>query len=78
MTTSGLQIRAARGFLDWERRDLAREAFVPLFSIERLENGQMPTGELATALAAIQATPAAKGIEFSDEHGVLSVKLKSK
>jgi len=50
----------------------------PLFSIERLENGQTPPGELATALAAIQATLTAKGIEFSHEHGVLSVKLKSK
>ena len=70
--------RLARGFLRWERRDLAREAVGPLFSIERLESGEKPVGELTTVLAAIQATLKAKGIEFTEDDGVLGVRLHPK
>jgi ribosome-binding protein aMBF1 (putative translation factor) len=37
---SGLQIRAARGLLCWDRRDLARKSVVPLSMIERIETGE--------------------------------------
>jgi hypothetical protein len=36
---TGRQIRAARGFLAWDRRDLANKAVVTLYTIERLETG---------------------------------------
>jgi hypothetical protein len=31
------QIRAARGFLAWDRRDLAKKAVVTIYTIERIE-----------------------------------------
>jgi hypothetical protein len=31
---TGLQIRAARAFLVWDRRDLSRKAVVPLGTVE--------------------------------------------
>src|SRR6516165_12826479 len=37
---SGAQIRAARGFLCWDQRDLAMMAGVPLFAVERIETGE--------------------------------------
>jgi transcriptional regulator with XRE-family HTH domain len=36
----GLQIRAARGLLCWNRRDLARKSVVPLSMIEQIETGE--------------------------------------
>jgi hypothetical protein len=73
----GLQVRAARAFLVWDRRDLARRAVVPLSVIERIEMGEKITGRLAKALPALQATLEAAGIEFldGDEPGV---KLRAK
>jgi hypothetical protein len=50
---SGLQLRAARGFLCWDQRDLAMMARVPLIAVEQLETRVEPTSELAGALAAI-------------------------
>jgi hypothetical protein len=52
---SGLQIRAARGFLCWDRRDLARKSVVPL-----------STGALNAGLSAIKKALEAEGIEFID------------
>jgi hypothetical protein len=68
----GLQVRAARAFLVWDRRDLARGAVVPLSVIERIEMGKKITGTLAKALPALQATLEAAGIEVldGDEPGV--------
>jgi hypothetical protein len=76
---TGLQIRAARAFLVWDRRDLSRKAVVPLGMIEHLEMGAKPSGETTrTALSAIQAALEAAGIEFTDDDGVLGVRLHPK
>jgi ribosome-binding protein aMBF1 (putative translation factor) len=72
---SGLQIRAARGFLCWDRRDLAREAAVPSASIERIETGHQPAGKTAENLSVIQSVLETKGIEFTDDNGVLGVRM---
>ena len=74
---SGPQMRAARGFLCWDQRDLAMMARVPLIAVERIETEVETTSELAGALAAIQRALEAAGVEFTngDEPGV---KLKAK
>ena len=72
---SGLQIRAARGFLCWDRRDLAKEAAVPSTSIERIETGDRPTSETAKNLSVIRSVLETKGIEFTEDSGVLGVRL---
>ena len=36
---TGQQIRAARGILAWDRRDLARKAIVTIYTVERIERG---------------------------------------
>ena len=36
---TGPQIRAARGFLAWDRRDLAKKAVVTIYTVERIETG---------------------------------------
>ena len=78
-TITGTQIRAARGFLAWDRRDLAKKAVVTLYTIERLETGGELSGTAMTkALAAIKATFEAEGIEFTDNAGVLGVLLHPK
>jgi hypothetical protein len=73
---SGAQIRAARGFLCWDQRDLAMMAVVPLFAVERIETMEKVADPLALAMAAMQRALEAAGIEFTDgdEPGV---KLKS-
>jgi hypothetical protein len=58
---TGRQIRAARGFLAWDRRDLAKNAVVTLYTIERLETGGDTSGAGTNkALTAIKATLEAK------------------
>ena len=79
MTISGLQVRAARAFLVWDRRDLARRAVVSLSTIERIEMGGAVSGEgMTAALASVQATLEAEGVEFTDDNGVLGVRLHPK
>jgi hypothetical protein len=76
---SALQIRAARAFLVWDRRDLSRKSVVPLGTIEYLETGAKLSGKATlSALSAIQTALEAEGIEFTEEDGVLGVKLKPK
>jgi transcriptional regulator with XRE-family HTH domain len=75
---SGLQIRAARGFLCWDQRELAEEAGVSSASIERIETGHQPRGKTAKNLSAIQSVLETKGIEFTDDNGVLGVRLSGK
>ena len=71
---SGPQVRAARGFLIWDRRDLAKKAVVTIYTVERLEMGAEISGTaMAKGLAAIKATLEAEGIEFTDDKGVLGV-----
>jgi DNA-binding XRE family transcriptional regulator len=41
---NGPQIRAARGFLAWDRRDLAKKAVVTIYTIERIETGAEISG----------------------------------
>jgi hypothetical protein len=36
---TGLQVRAARGFLAWDRRDLAKKALATIYVVERIETG---------------------------------------
>jgi hypothetical protein len=76
---SGLQIRAARAFLVWDRRDLSRKAVVPLGTIEQLGTGTKASGAAMTsALSAVQAALEAEGIEFTEDDGVLGVRLHPK
>jgi hypothetical protein len=73
------QIRAARGFLAWDRRDLAKKAVVTIYTVERLETGAEISGTtMVKGLAAIQAALEAEGIEFTDDGGVLGVRLRPK
>ena len=79
MTPTGRQIRAARAFLIWDRRDLSRSAVVSLSTIERIEMGGPVSGKaMIAALASVQATLEAEGIEFTDDNGVLGVRLHPK
>jgi len=76
---SGLRIRAARAFLVWDRRDLSRKAVVPLATIEQIESGAKISGAaMVAAISAIQAALEAEGIEFTEEDGVLGVRLHAK
>ena len=76
---SGLQIRAARAFLVWDRRELSRKAVVPLGTIEHLEMGAKVSGKATVAaLSAVQAALEAEGIEFTEEDGVQGVRLHPK
>jgi len=75
---TGRQIRAARGFLAWDRRDLVKKAVVTLHTIERLETSAETIGGTNKALAAIKTTLEAEGIEFTDGAGVLGVLLHHK
>ena len=78
-TITGTQIRAARGFLAWDRRDLAKKSVVTLYTIERLETGGEISGAAMTkGLAAVKATLEAEGIEFTNNVGVLGVLLHPK
>jgi ribosome-binding protein aMBF1 (putative translation factor) len=76
---NGLQIRAARGFLAWDRRDLAKKAVVTIYVVERIETGAEISGTaMVKGLAAIQAALEAEGIEFTDDKGVLGAWLHPK
>ena len=77
---SGLQIRAARGFLCWDRRELAGKAVVSIFNVERIESGDSIGGrsKLASCVATIQMVLEAAGIEFTNDGGVPGVRLHTK
>jgi hypothetical protein len=76
---NGLQIRAARGFLAWDRRDLDNKAVVTIYTVERIETGTAISGTaMVKGLAAIKASLEAEGIEFMDDKGVLGVRLHPK
>jgi hypothetical protein len=58
------QIRAARGFLAWDRRDLAKKAVVTIYTIERIEMGtEMSATAMVKGIAAIKVALDAEGIE---------------
>ena len=74
---NGRQIRAARGFLAWDRRDLANKAVVALHIIERLEaSAERTSAAMNKALTAIKATFEAEGIEFTSDASLLGVQLQ--
>jgi hypothetical protein len=76
---NGPQIRAARGFLAWDRRDLAKKAVVTIYTLEGIETGAEISGSaMVKGLAAIQAALEAEGIEFTDDKGVPGVRLHPK
>jgi hypothetical protein len=76
---TGLQIRAARGFLAWDRRDLAKKAVVTIYTLERIETGAEISGTaMVKGFAAVKAALEAEGIEFTDDKGVPGVRLHPK
>jgi hypothetical protein len=76
---NGLQIRAAGGFLAWDRRELAKKAVVTLYTVERIETGAEISGTaMVKGLAAIKAALETEGIEFMDDKGVRGVRLHPK
>jgi hypothetical protein len=64
---NGLQIRAARGFLTWDRRDLAKKAVMERYPARRWSRE-----------SAVKAALEAEGIEFTDDKGVAGVRLHPK
>jgi transcriptional regulator with XRE-family HTH domain len=69
----------ARGFLAWDRRDLARKAIVTIYTVERIERGTgISDAAMAKGLTAIKAALEAEGIEFMDDKGVPGVRLHPK
>ena len=60
---SGAQVRIARGMLGWTRHELARRAVLSDATLYALENTR-GTPANVDALAAVQATLEAAGIEF--------------
>jgi hypothetical protein len=63
---SGAQIRAARGLLGWTTRELARRAIVSVSTVQLIENAGGRPNASREALAAVQNTLEAAGIEFLD------------
>ena len=61
---SGAQIRAARGLLGWTTRELARRATVSVSTVQLIENAGGSPNASREALAAVQTTLEAEGIEF--------------
>jgi predicted transcriptional regulator len=61
------QCRAARGLLDWNQQDLAREAQVGIVTVRQLEAG-LNQPRRAT-LVVVRRTLEAAGVEFIDENG---------
>jgi hypothetical protein len=62
---SAAQIRAARGLLGWTPRELARRAIVSDATVYALEH-VVGLAANVDALAAVQATIEAAGIEFTN------------
>ena len=76
---TGPQICAARGFLAWDRRDLAKKAVVTIYTVERIETGAELVGTaMLRGLAAIKAALEAEGIEFANDADVPGVQLHPK
>jgi transcriptional regulator with XRE-family HTH domain len=63
---SGAQIRAARGLLGWTTRELAGRAIVSVSTVQLIENAGGRPNASREALAAVQNTLEAAGIEFLD------------
>ena len=66
--TSG-QIRAARAFLRWRAKDLARESAVGVATIRRAELAANETSMTAANDLSVRRALEAAGVEFIDEDG---------
>jgi transcriptional regulator with XRE-family HTH domain len=76
---TGPQIRAARGFLAWDRRDLAKKAVVTIYTVERIETSAEISGTaMVKGLAAIKGALEAEGIEFIDDADAPGVRIHLK
>lgn len=62
-------MRAARGLLRWEQKDLARESGVSLPTITRLELTPGPIGGWERTADAIRAAFERAGVEFLEANG---------
>ena len=67
---TGAQIRAARTFLGWTARALAKKADIPEHSLERIEGNGTITAKDQNALQALQRVLEEGGIEFIETYGV--------
>ena len=72
---SGAQVRAARAFLGWTARALAKKADFPELTLEWIEGHGQISGKDLIALAAIQAQLETAGIEFTDDEGIPGLRL---
>jgi hypothetical protein len=63
------QIRAARAFVQWRARDLARESAVGVATIRRAELAGGETSMTAANDLAVRRALEAAGVEFIDENG---------
>ena len=61
------QSRAARGLLDWNQQDLAREAGVGIVTVHQLEAGTSQPRR--ATLQVIKRAFEKAGVEFIDENG---------
>jgi transcriptional regulator with XRE-family HTH domain len=62
---SGAQVRAARAFLGWTAKELARRADVGISTVQRIESAEGPPNAHVSNLASIQSTLESAGIEFT-------------
>ena len=74
---SGAQVRMARGMLGWTRHELARRAVLSDATLYALENTR-GTPANVDALAAVQATLEAAGIEFLVYDDAPGLRLRKK
>lgn len=65
---SSKQVRAARVFLEWDQRRLAKEAGVSLTTIQRMEKLGLERSSVRNA-ESVQRVLEAAGIEFIPENG---------
>jgi len=68
-------VRAARAFLGWTARALAKKADVPDFTLEWIEGHGQISGKDLKSLAAIQTQLEIAGIEFTDDKGIPGLRL---
>ena len=66
---SSEQIRAARGLIRWEQRDLAEASGVSLPSIKRLECQPGPLAAQSRTVAALKSALETAGIIFVEQNG---------
>ena len=63
------QLRAARGLLRWEQKDLAAASGVSVPTIKRLEGGDGPLRAYASTVDALTRALESAGVELIPENG---------